>query len=105
MEYGLPGAAKNTGGEALLFLIPPLKGEGRRRRRRGGVTSLLDAHAPTRLAALATLPRKWGRDKKAKRASHAFGFFALNTTKCESEKFTTKLAAIEMSFAPSSGIT
>jgi hypothetical protein len=34
-----------------------------------------------------------------------YGFFALNTTKCESEKFTTKLTAIETSFAPTSGIT
>ena len=43
--------------------IPPLRGEGRRAQR-GGVGSSSTNSAPTRLAPLATLPRKRGRDKK-----------------------------------------
>jgi hypothetical protein len=53
---------------AYALFIPPLKGEGRPQARsgcgRGGVTLQFD-RAPIRLASLATLPRKRGRDMKA----------------------------------------
>ena len=39
MDDGFPGAAKNTRGEALAALIPPLKGEGPARSAGGGVAS------------------------------------------------------------------
>src|SRR6185437_9642217 len=48
------------------FLIPPLKGEGRRAAPGWGHT----LSTPTRLALLSTLPRKRGRDKKSNLPQH-----------------------------------
>src|SRR3569832_174962 len=61
-EMVAPGRDANK-----ALLIPPLKGEGPARKRRGQGHVAIET-APTRLRAArgATLPRKWGRDKNAK---------------------------------------
>src|SRR6185437_4699385 len=58
-----PVVARRAGGGVIAFLIPPLKGEGGRRSRPGGVVSNRPPPDASRSLASA-LPRKRGRDKK-----------------------------------------